>query len=72
MHSCMVRPSAASFNTVFATLGSVATAVGELDKQVLAARWVRQRHVQLCARTCSSVRDCAASSLTACLRRKAR
>eukprot|EP00775_Hariotina_reticulata_P010634 gene10634-10792_t len=36
--SSVVRPSASSFNTVFCTLGNVASVVEEPDKQVLAAR----------------------------------
>jgi hypothetical protein len=40
--SSPVRPSTASFNTVFSTLATVADMVGETDKQVLTARCVSQ------------------------------
>lgn len=38
--SSAVRPSSASFNTVFCTLGNVAATVGDFDKHTICSRWV--------------------------------
>lgn len=45
--SSPVRPSTASFNTVFCTLTNVAQGVGDADKQVVAARWVEKLQTAL-------------------------